>query len=259
MFIGGLKVKRTHMFAVLGILALMILGSVMVAADVDARRWRRDDDEKEEESWGNWRWRWTDARIRAVHLSPDAPAVDVWVDGNKVISSLKFGEVTDYLRVPFSRGRDTYNIQVVPAGQTSPVVIDADLKARPLRDYTIVAADKLENIQPIVMEDFRYSRSWFRSSVRFVHTAPDAPAVDVAVKDGQVLFSNVQFTDVEDYLRVRKGSYDLEVRLAGTNTVVLSVDDVMLKRGRMYTVFATGLVSPGEDEPSLGALLVLDR
>jgi hypothetical protein len=256
MFIGGFNVKRTHMFAVLGILSLMILGSALVAGDVEGRRWRNDDEDEERYIP---RWRWTDAKIRAVHLSPDAPAVDVWVDGSKVITNLKFGEVSDYLRVPFSRRGDTYNIQVVPTGQTSPVVIDANLRARAFRDYTIVAANKLENIQPIVIEDFRFARPWFQSSVRFVHTSPDAPAVDIALQDGPVLFSDVKFTEVENYLRVSKGSYDLEVRLAGTDTVVLEVDDVPLKRGRMYTVFAIGLVSPEEGEPSLGALLVLDR
>lgn len=248
--------KRTYVIAALSVIFLMLLGSVVIMGDAEGRRRGYDDDERDAR---NYKWRWTDARIRAVHLSPDAPAVDIWVDGSKVISDLEFGEVTDYLRVPFSRGQDTYNIQVVPAGQTSPVVINANLKARPLRDYTIVAADRLANIQPIVIEDHRLVRPVFKSAVRFVHTSPDAPAVDIAVQNGPVLFSNVVFTDVEDYLKVAKGTYDLEVRLAGTTTVVLSVDDVSLMRGKMYTIFATGLVSPGTDEPSLGALLVMDR
>ena len=96
--------------------------------------------------------------------------------------------------------------------------------------------------------------------MRFVHASPDAPNVDIAVQDGgPVLFSNVAFQDVEDYIRVMPGSYDLEVRVAGTDIVALSLDDIPLMRGKSYTVFATGLLSPGEGEPGLGALLVMDR
>ena len=42
------------------------------------------------------------AKIRAAHAVPDAPAVDVLVDGDVVVEGLAFGEVTGYLEVPAS-------------------------------------------------------------------------------------------------------------------------------------------------------------
>jgi hypothetical protein len=38
-----------------------------------------------------------EAKVRVVHASPDAPAVDVWVNGQVAISGLAFGEATDYV------------------------------------------------------------------------------------------------------------------------------------------------------------------
>src|SRR3712207_261971 len=35
------------------------------------------------------------ARVRVVHMSPDAPAVDVLVDGQRAISNLAFKSATD--------------------------------------------------------------------------------------------------------------------------------------------------------------------
>ena len=35
------------------------------------------------------------AWIRVLHGSPDAPAVDVYVDGAKAITALAFGKITD--------------------------------------------------------------------------------------------------------------------------------------------------------------------
>lgn len=256
--------KNKIMITALGLVLLVLVGSFIAIGDVEARRGRDndddDDDDWEPRGWGRRRNRWSDARIRAVHLSPDAPAVDIWVDGQIAVSNLAFGEATDYIRVPFSRRGSTYNIQVVPTGLTAPVVINADLRLKPVRDYTIVASGELENIKPIVIEDLRPLRPVFRSWVRFAHMSPDAPNVDIAVQDGgPVLFSDVAFEDVENYISVRKGSYDLEVRVAGTNIVALKVDDVMIQRGRSYTIFATGLLSPGTDEPGLSALLIMDR
>jgi hypothetical protein len=254
--------NKRIMIVALGMMFVILMGSLLAVGPTEARRDRDDEDNDDWEApvKGFGRRTWYYARVRAVHLSPDAPNVDIWVDGSKVVSDLAFGEYTGYIPVPPSRGRSTYNIQVVPAGETSPVVINANLRARAFRDYTIVATGRLANIQPLVLEDFRLARSWFRTSVRFVHASPDAPNVDVAVQDGgPVLFSDVSFQEAEDYIRVKRGTYDLEVRVAGTSTVALSVDDVPLQRGRSYTVFATGLLSPGEGEPGLGALLVMDR
>jgi hypothetical protein len=40
------------------------------------------------------------ARIRVVHASPDAPNVDVWVNGAVAVSNLAFNDATDYIALP---------------------------------------------------------------------------------------------------------------------------------------------------------------
>ena len=78
--------------------------------------------------------------------------------------------------------------------------------------------------------------------MRFVHTSPDAPAVDIVLKDGgPMFFGNVSFRDAEDYLAVADGSYDLQVQLASKKAPVLDIDGVMLDGSTNYTVFAIGL------------------
>ena len=41
-----------------------------------------------------------DARVRVAHLSPDAPNVDVWVDGNYAFTDVAFEDITDYATLP---------------------------------------------------------------------------------------------------------------------------------------------------------------
>jgi hypothetical protein len=190
------------------------------------------------------------ARVRAVHASPDAPAVDVLVNDGAAFTNAPFKGITDYANLDTG----TYNIKVVPTGATEPVVIEADLDLE-AKDYTIVALGTLENIEPLVLVDNNSAPAEGKAHVRFVHASPDAPAVDIAVKGGPVLFSNIAFKEVGDYLPVDAATYDLEVRVAGTENVALEVPGLALEAGTVYTVFAMGLAG---GEPALEAVASAD-
>ncbi len=193
----------------------------------------------------------SNAEVRVAHLSPDAPNVDVWVDQERVFQNVPFQTVSGYLNV--SAGQ--HWIQVTPAGATEPVVIDAVVGLNSDQAYTVAATGLLGNndLQPIVLLDDRVTDPT-GAKVRFVHTSPDAPAVDVAVQSGPVLFADFSFREAGSYLSVPAQSYDLEVRLAGTETVALPIPGVVLELNRNYTVFAVGLAGDG----TLAALPVID-
>ncbi len=190
-------------------------------------------------------------RVRVVHASPDAPAVDVLVNDGVAFSNAPFKGITPYA----SLAAGSYDVKVVPTGATSPVVISANLALEADKDYTVVAVGKLANIEPLVLVDNNSAPAAGKAHVRFVHASPDAPAVDIAVKGGPVLFANVPFKGVGDYLPVDAATYDLEVRLAGTNTVALEVPGLALAAGTVYTVFAMGLAG---GEPALMAVPSVD-
>jgi len=194
------------------------------------------------------------ARVRVVHASPDAPSVDIVVnDGPRLFRDLGFGMATDYRTVP----ANVYNVKVTPAGAPpSGNVIDADLSLFYNTDYTVVAVGELESIRPIVLVDDNSPLARGQSRLRFVHASPDAPAVDIKVVDGPFLFQNVAFTQVGDYVTIPEGIYGLEVRLAGTDTVVLDLPGIDFESGTTYTAYATGFAAA--DGPALGVLVSAD-
>lgn len=192
------------------------------------------------------------ARARVVHASPDAPAVDVWVNGAVAFSNAPFMGITDYAEL----APGSYQVQVSPTGATEPIVIDATLDLAAGTDYTIVAVGALDSIEPLVLIDNNGAPAAGKAHVRFVHASPDAPAVDIAVANGgPILFANIPFKGTGDYLPVDAGTYDLEARLAGTDTVALSVPGVGLEEGKVYTIFAMGLAG---GEPALTAVPSVD-
>lgn len=89
------------------------------------------------------------AKVRVIHASPDAPAVDVYVDSTKALSNVPYKAISDYLEVAAGQA----NIQVFAAGTTTSPVIDATLTLANGTIYTIIAMNQLSAIEPVVLED----------------------------------------------------------------------------------------------------------
>ncbi len=177
------------------------------------------------------------AKVRVVHASPDAPAVDVIVNGNRALTNVPFFAASAYLDLPAG----SYDIQVVPAGATSPVVIDAKgVRIEAGKAYTIAATGKLADIKPTILMDDLTAPAAGKAHVRVIHFSPDAPAVDIKVAGGPTLISNLAFPNASNYLPVDAGSYDLQVTPAGGDAVVLDLRGTRLETGKIYDVFAVG-------------------
>ena len=58
--------------------------------------------------------------------------------------------------------------------------------------------------------------------VRILHASPDAPAVDVYV-NGELQLSDVAYQDGTGYMKVSDGNANIELRVAGTDTVAASL------------------------------------
>jgi hypothetical protein len=191
------------------------------------------------------------ARIRIVHASPDAPNVDIWVNGSVAVSNLAFNDATDYIAL----AAGDYGIAVTPTGGTAAdAVIEATLTLAAGVDYTVAAVGRVAEIAPLVLEDNNAAPAAGKAHIRVVHASPDAPAVDIAVAGGPVLIADLAFPTASDYLPVNAGTYDLSVRPTGTETSALGIDGFVADAGTTYTVFATGLAGDG----SLGVLPRVD-
>ncbi|MEW4284565.1 DUF4397 domain-containing protein [Priestia koreensis] len=193
-----------------------------------------------------------DAMVRIVHASPDAPAVDVVVDGKTVVEGAAFKAATDYMMLPAGE----HKVEVFAAGTVADgkPVISSNLTVEAGMAYTVAAINKLDSLElKVLNDDLNVTKG--KSKVRVAHFSPDAPAVDVAVKGGDVLFPGAEFKGVTQYLEVDPGSYDLEVRGAGTKDVVLDLSGTELKANMSYTVIAVGLA---KGEPALEALVLAD-
>jgi hypothetical protein len=165
-------------------------------------------------------------RIRVVHASPDAPAVDVLVDGAKVLERLPFHEYSEYL--PVSPG--VHEVRVNVAG-TNTTVLQAAPTVEAGRDYTAIAAGfagKAPALELLLLTDDNALPASGNIKVRVVHGAPSAPGVDVYVstpfetlENKTPALSNVPFKGVSPYLSLPVSLYQARVAVAGTKTIAI--------------------------------------
>lgn len=217
---------------------LMMLAAVVTFTGCD-----KDEDNK------------TYANVMIVHASPNAPGVDLLIDDEKQnTAALNFPGNTGYLRVESG----SRNIKVNAAG-TSTTVINADIMLDVDRNYTIFAVDSLSKISAIALGDDLTAPASGKAHVRFVHLSPNAPAVDIAVaSSGAVVFPNTAFKGSTAFTPLDAGTYNLDVRVAGTSTVALVLPAITLEAGKIYTVFAKGFLG-GTGAQALGAEIIVNK
>ena len=86
--------------------------------------------------------------VRVIHLSPNAPGVDILVDGDTLFEDISFGEGTDY--VDLNPG--TYNVNVVLNTDKS-VVLPLKVTLNPDKIYTIYIIGNPPTLQAVQVVD----------------------------------------------------------------------------------------------------------
>lgn len=201
-------------------------------------------------------------KLLVVHASPDAPGVDLLIDNVKKNSAaLTFPNNTGYLDV----NAGTRNIKVNASG-TSTTVINADLSVVSNKNYSVFAYKALSSIAAIAVEDNLTAPASGNAHVRFFHLSPDAPAVTIGTVSGGTFtaipaFTNRSFetqtsaTANAAFTPLPAGTYNLQVRVAGTTTVALDLPGITLTAGKIYTVFARGFLA-GTGAQALNAQII---
>jgi hypothetical protein len=190
------------------------------------------------------------AMVRVLHASPDAPEVDVYLDGAAVgapLAALPFGSLSPYVEVPAG----PHAIKVCATADPSVCPIDVpEVSVEDGGRYTIAATDVLDSIDTQVLVDTG-SPSMDQALVRFVHFAADAPPVDVLTQDGSATIAGgLAYPGASEYLPLEAGSYDLKV-CASADTTVCPIDPpaVEVAAGQTYSVFAIGSLEGGSLTP----------
>jgi len=204
--------KRQHYLVVLAIAAVIVLAQSRAAPALSSEE---------------------GARIRVIHAVSDAPPVDVMLNSTEVFTNVGFADATDYT----DASTGPYIVTLRAHSDGTPLISDSAVFTD--SDYTLAAAGTSATLDLLKLLDDNSAPAVGMVRARLVHLLPGAPAVDIAIEDGPVLLSDVGFKEASDYVEIAAGTYDVEIRLAGTD-MVLDTTTLAVEPNRVYTVFAIG-------------------
>ena len=199
------------------------------------------------------------AYVGLYHASPDAPPLDIIMEQGRInYYPLRYAEYTNYLN--FYAGERTMRVSPVNA---SNVVVDTTFTFETEAAYSIFYVNEYTNIQALLVEDEEVSLSLAEAAVRFVHLSPDSPEVDLNRSIGDdttVLAEGSAYLDATPFTIVDSGVQSFQVNLTESGEEVLSIPDVDLRSGGVYTIVARGFSSPPSgNENSLSANVLINN
>lgn len=175
--------------------------------------------------------------VRVMHASPDAPAVDVFVNGQAVLTNVPFFAYSDAL--PLADG--TYQVAISPAGKgTDYSVLVGDLTVSGGVNITVGAVNFVKDLDAVIFDEDASPVPAGQARVRVIHASPNAPAVDIKVAGtSTAVVAGAAYLDYAT-LEVPAGSYAFDITPAGSSTVVFTTPSLRFESGWSYTLIATG-------------------
>jgi len=208
------------------------------------------------------------AMLRAVHASPDAPAVDVWAEGGAapLITNLAYGDASAYAEVT----PGTYNIQLRAAGstasdpvayETGDIAIDEDAVITAVAAGLLASSDPADMFRILPLAESFVDPGAGNAAVRIVHAGADAPTVALDVGDDAVVdvadFARFADTGAAGVALPAGSALQVAIWAGETLSRVTGFTTPALPDGGELFVIATGLLSElPRDEQGFGLLAV---
>lgn len=188
-------------------------------------------------------------RVRVVHGSPEAGAVDIDVFSDGAIDLPGVPRFADSGAGGVELPADGFAVSVteISLGATVPFTIPALPGGS---EITLVAVGEVSS--PLTTEtgfgllaSFRDGSAAFLGQdpiIHVLHASPDAPAVDL-LAGGATVIDGLPYRDLSAGLQLPPGMYDLDV-FDDTQTVFVdTVSTPMLEAGNRYVAIATGFLT----------------
>jgi hypothetical protein len=160
-----------------------------------------------------------DGYVRLAHLSPDTPAVDVYLKSDsgtvkdQKFDGVAYGAMSDYLRLPTG----TYSVAMRKAGAaaSTPPVLTTQVTVDNGAAYTVAGVGRYADLGLRVLKDDLKLPGAGESKIRIIQASVRAPVLDVGGANGKTIADGVQFATTTAYRQVNPGKWTVRVKPTG--------------------------------------------
>ena len=180
------------------------------------------------------------AELRFVLASPDAPGVNILIDGKSVATNMPPGSSTGYISVTSG----SRHIQLVPAtGSSTTPILDEKLSISNAAKQTFLVTGPVAAIKPIVLSDGGTTAVTGDGHVRVFNASSTIGPSDVYIVPAgttltgvKAVASNLPFDQGTTYQAVGTGNYQVFLTSPQSTSVNLSTGPLDLAANANQTV-----------------------
>lgn len=213
------------------------------------------------------------ASIRVIHASPDAPTINIAIDGTVIGALVGVNYQTASELLPVGSGV-SYDFAVqanTPAGSVEVLSLNLDAQESVLYDVVATGSVLDSTLEALVFSDIQNEIGAGNARARVIHVAEDMAMVDVYITRLDADLASAQanttlsYKDSSGSIEVAGGEYQIRITLAGSQDVVFDSGTVNLAAGEDLLVLATQNVNAGDSPVDLivandrGSATILDK
>ncbi|WP_075982016.1 DUF4397 domain-containing protein [Bacillus massilinigeriensis] len=171
-------------------------------------------------------------KIRFFHAASNRDKVDIFINRYRILQNLPFKEGSRNL---FLRA-GVYQVEVYETSKPSFPFMRKIIFINPGKIYTIALCEGTEEVDLLLFEHSTKVPIG-ETKFRLIHLANNRQAIDLKATYGDVVFSNIHFSQSTNYLGLTPMMVDLEIRKSGTKRILLPLPRLLFKPNRIYSIF----------------------
>lgn len=190
------------------------------------------------------------SNIMLINASPNAPDIDAYADAAKINSvSLSYPSSTNYLSV--ASGNKSFIVK--QGGTNTSLFTTPTFPFVNNKSYSVFLVDSASKASAIILQDNLATPVSDTAHFRILQLSPNTANVDFILRSGSdsIPITNKAFKEVTNLYAVKAKTYNIKVKLAGTETVIATATGVVLSSRKIYTLFLKGF-SGGTGTTTLG-------
>ena len=189
--------------------------------------------------------------VRILHAVPNAPNVDVYLNGSLITSNLAFGKISEYSQLLSGE----YEFQLFKAGTYVKPLLSQNIQLIANANYTVSIVTLSNNLYLFRLKDDNVPINKSKSFLRFINLSSNAPLLSLALPNSVTLFNEVEYLESTGYYQLSPGIYNFKVLLGSSQITTKYIKNITLDGGNFYTIYIIGLFN---DKPPIGYLFVYD-
>jgi hypothetical protein len=172
--------------------------------------------------------------IRFLHAVPRGVPVDVYLNGSLFFNRILFTHFSPYIYVP----EGTYDVSVFPTMTRENPLLRQSIQIKDGELCTLAMTGYYNDLELLLIPEDKEVGSKNDSKLRVAHLSPNVLDLNI-LANNKLLFSDVSFREVTDYIEMPSQFYQIDVELSVNNRLLRS-NRLAVNRDRVYTLYILG-------------------